>query len=237
MKNGSSRTIGSSARMSAARATTAQYFDVEWAKTGSRMSDLGDLLAAHQAGRADGKDEQDDEEGDALLEIGVDDAEKLLEQADHEAADENADRILKAAENRCGERLDAGYRAHIGPGEGDRGDEDAAEPGERRGEDEGKHHHAGHVDSHDRRRIAVEGDGDQRLAEHRTAQEDLHRKDSAERGGDDEKLLRKDPGRTNLHDGLAERRGELDLLGPPDIHCRVLEDDADRHRAQHPAER
>src|SRR6266581_2016692 len=103
MKKGSSKTTGSSARMSAARATSAQSFGPEKAKIGSCMSDLGDLPATHEAGRTDGED-------------------------DHQAADENADRILEPPEDRRRERLDARHRPHIGPGKGDRSDEDAAEP-------------------------------------------------------------------------------------------------------------
>src|SRR5713226_1568399 len=106
MKKGSSSTTGNSARIAAASATRAQSFGPENANAGSRMSHLGDVLAAHQAGGADGEDQQDEQEGDALLEIGVEDAEELLEQADHQAADENADGVLETAEDRRREGLD-----------------------------------------------------------------------------------------------------------------------------------
>src|SRR5258708_30972704 len=106
MKKGSSSTTVSSARTIAANVTRAQSFGSENANPGSRMSHLGDILAAHQAGGADGEDQQDEQEGDALLEVGVDDAEELLEEADHQTADENADGVLQAAEDRRGEGLD-----------------------------------------------------------------------------------------------------------------------------------
>src|SRR6266550_7646047 len=106
MKNGSSKMTGSSASTSPARATSAQSFGPENAKIGSRMSHLGNLLAAHEAGRPHRKDEQDEEESDALLDVRVDRPEELLEEADQQAADENADRIFQPAENRCGECLD-----------------------------------------------------------------------------------------------------------------------------------
>src|SRR5712664_1295324 len=121
MKKGSSKTTGSSARMSAARATSAQSFGPEKAKIGSCMSDLGDLPATHEAGRTDGEDDQDEKERDAFLEVRVDHPEQLLEEPDHQPA-----------EDRRRERLDARHRPHIGPGKGDRSDEDAAEPCERR---------------------------------------------------------------------------------------------------------
>src|SRR5260370_35169197 len=105
MKKGSPRTTGNSARIGAAIATRAQSFGSENANPGSRMSHLGDILAAHQAGGADGEDQQDEQEGDALLEVGVDDAEELLEKADHQTADDNADGVLQAAEDRPGEGL------------------------------------------------------------------------------------------------------------------------------------
>src|SRR5258708_5240144 len=88
MKKGSSKTTGSSARMSAARATSAQSFGPEKAKIGSCMSDLGDLPATHEAGRTDGEDDQDEKERDAFLEVRVDHPEQLLEEPDHQAADE-----------------------------------------------------------------------------------------------------------------------------------------------------
>src|SRR5712692_11172538 len=110
MKKGSSKTTGSSARMSAARATSAQSFGPEKAKIGSCMSDLGDLPATHEAGRTDGEDDQDEKERDAFLEVRVDHPEQLLEEPDHQAADENADRILEPPEDRRRERLDARHR-------------------------------------------------------------------------------------------------------------------------------
>src|SRR5205085_3850391 len=127
-KNGSSKTIGSSASTSAASATSAQSRSPKSAKIGNRMSDLGDLAPAHEAGGADGQDDEDEQEGDAFLEVRVDDAEQLLEQPDHQTADQDADRVLEAAEDRGRKRLDAGRRTHIGPGEGDRRDQDAADP-------------------------------------------------------------------------------------------------------------
>src|ERR1700730_14242390 len=103
MKNGSSSTIGSSARTSAASATAAHSFGPENAKIGRRMSHLADLPAAHEAGRANGEDDEDEEERDAFLEVRVDDPEQLLEQPDHQTAHQEADRTLQAADDRRSE--------------------------------------------------------------------------------------------------------------------------------------
>src|SRR5260370_15137456 len=146
MKKGSSKTAGSSTRMSAARATSAQSFGPEKAKIGSCMSDLGDLPATHEAGRTDGEDDQDEKERDAFLEVRVDHPEQLLEEPDHQAADETADRILEPPEDRRRERLDARHSPHIGAGKGDRSHEHAAEPGERAGEYERRDHLERQVD-------------------------------------------------------------------------------------------
>ena len=85
-------------------------------------------------------------------------------------------------------------------------------------------------------RVAVVGHCNQGLTEERTAQEQLHSENSAKRGNDDEKFLRENARRTDQHHGLTERGGKLDLLGTPKLHRRVLENDADCDRAEHPRE-
>src|SRR5216683_1241067 len=237
MKNGSSRTSG---RATTATITTEKASHCRgpvWARSGSRTLDLLDVFLAHEAGGPHREDEQDHEERDPFLQVRVDDPEELLEQADDEPADQDADRVLQAAEDRRRERLDSGHGAHVGPREGDRGNQDAAEPRERRGDHEGEHHHALDVDPHHRGRVAVVGHRHERLAEQRTLEEHLHEQDGADRGHDDEELLGENAGRAEAEHGVAERRRELDLLGPPDVDRRVLEHDADRHRAQDPGER
>src|SRR5258708_25312467 len=99
MKKGSSSTTVSSARTIAANVTRAQSFGSENANPGSRMSHLGEILAAHQAGGADGEDQQDKQEGDALLEVGADQAEQLIAAPDHQTADDTDHGDLQAHED------------------------------------------------------------------------------------------------------------------------------------------
>src|SRR5206468_6253044 len=120
---------------------------------------LLDLFFPHEPRWTHGEDEENDEEGDAFLEIRIDDAEELLEEADDEASDEDADGILEPPEDRRREGLDAGHGAHVGPREGDGRDEDAAQSGQGRRDDEREHDHALDVDAHDGGRVSVEGDG------------------------------------------------------------------------------
>src|SRR4029450_7480305 len=103
-----------------------------WARMGSRTLHPLYLFVPHEPGGTQSEDEENDEEGDAFLEIRVDDAEELLEEPDDETPDEDTDGILEPAEDRGREGLDAGHGAHVGPREGDGRDEDAAESGQGR---------------------------------------------------------------------------------------------------------
>src|SRR6266508_572609 len=237
MKNGSAKISGKANTTAATTTNAAHWRGPVWASIGSRTLYLLYLFLSHESGRAQGEDEENDQEGDPFLEIGVDDAEELLEQPDDEAADQDADGVLEAAEDRGREGLDAGHGAHVGPGEGDGRDEDAAQPRQRRGDHEGEHDHALDIDAHDGGGVAVEGDGGERLAEHRALEEDLDEQHGADGGHDDEELLGEDTGGAHAQDGVAEGRGELDLLRPPNLDGGVLEDDADGDGAEHPGQR
>src|SRR6266508_322587 len=237
MKNGSAKISGRANTTAATTTNAAHWRGPVWASIGSRTLYLLYLFLSHESGRAQGEDEENDQEGDPFLEIGVDDAEELLEQPDDEAADQDADGVLETAEDRGREGLDAGHGAHVGPGEGDGRDEDAAQPRQRRGDHEGEHDHALDIDAHDGGGVAVEGDGGERLAEHRALEEDLDEQHGADGGHDDEELLGEDTGGAHAQDGVAEGRGELDLLRPPNLDGGVLEDDADGDGAEHPGQR
>ena len=51
------------------------------------------------------------------FQIRVDNAEQLLEEPDHQSADQDADRVFQAAEDRRRECFDPRHRAHVGPRE------------------------------------------------------------------------------------------------------------------------
>src|SRR6266404_8035192 len=173
MKNGSAKIRGRANTTVATTTNAAHWRGPVWASIGSRTLHLLYLFLPHEPGRAQGEYQQNDQEGDAFLEVGIDDAEELLEQSDDEAPDQDADGVLEPTKDRGREGLDTGHGAHVGPGEGDGCDKDAAESGQRRRDDEGQHDHALDIDAHDGGGVAVEGDGGERLAKHRTLEEDL----------------------------------------------------------------
>src|SRR6266699_3674844 len=107
MKNGSAKISGRANTTAATPTNAAHWRGPVWANMGRRTLHLLYLFFPHEPGRAQGEDEENDEEGDAFLEIGIDDAEELLEQPDDEAPDKDADGILETAEDRGGEGLDA----------------------------------------------------------------------------------------------------------------------------------
>ena len=107
------------------------------------------------------QNQDQDRERDDVLEGGIDEGDgEALDDAEHEPAEHGAPDVADAAEHRRGERLEPGRVAHD---EVDlrviEADQHAGRAAERRAEEEGERRSPADVDAHDRRHLAVLGDG------------------------------------------------------------------------------